>query len=109
MSVDDPLDQIEREVLRLILTRIQVRARLAIERDLHELEKSAGRELPTVRAQLDQLAALPESSSFLLGDPQSEINDERRLLDDGMHPIKTGRPKKKRNAEDSDVLGTDHS
>ena len=106
---DDPLAPIEKEILRLVLARIQMRARMAIERDLHELEDRAGRKLPTVRAQLEHLAAMPELPALPPGGSHDEPGDDHPSLDDGILRRKPGRPKKKRDAEDSDGSGTELS
>lgn len=54
----NPLENLEAVALSLILQRLMVRGRLALELDLKDLEHEVGRELPEVRSHLDVLLAI---------------------------------------------------
>lgn len=86
-----------------------MRAHMALKRDLRVLEANVGHELPTVRAQLDHLVVLPELPALPSGATNREAGGESQSPEDGLHSRKRGRPKKQRDADESDAPGTELS
>lgn len=92
-ALDDPVDPVVRLLLQMAVFRISNRVRDSAERDLADLEKRVGRELPAVRAQLERLfefsdrgpAILPPAVTLL---PPDDVPAKKR----------PGRPKKSESA-----------
>lgn len=91
---ENPLEQIEIAALSIILHRLMVRGRLALELDLKDLEHEVGRELPEVRNHLDTLMGLPAPMLAMhIEDPSSPPRRKNELAAQRTNQKHPGRPK----------------
>lgn len=97
--LDDPVAPVVALLLQMAVLRISTRVRESAERDLAELEKRVGRELPAVRSQLERLFESADARPALLAPAAT-------FLPPADAPIKRrGRPRK--SEPDSDDVARD--